>query len=184
MRILVLEAGKPDLADMVARDLLALGDRLAPEFEPEGDVAQHGRPGQQREILENEGALGAWLADGAAVDGDRAGVGFDEPGDDLQECRFPAAARAEQAGQLAAREIEIDPAQRLDIAVGLGDAAHLDDGVDRFEHRRRILSQGCVAHGQAPLFSGLKTRVSIHCNATSVRVESAMIEAIVAYISA
>ena len=184
MRILVLEAGKPDLADIVAGDLLALGGRLAAQFQPEGDVAQHGRPGQQREILKHEGAFRTGFADGAAVDGDRAGVSLDQPGDDLQKRRLPAAAGAEQAGQLAPGKVEVDAAQRLDIAVALGDAAHLNDGVEWLRHRRWAFSQSCVAHRQAPLFSGLKTRVSIHCNATSVRVERAMIEAMVAYISA
>ena len=59
VRIFVLEAGKADLGDVVAGDLLALGRGLAAQFEPEGDVAQHRRPGQQREILEHEGALRA-----------------------------------------------------------------------------------------------------------------------------
>ena len=40
-----------------ARDLLALRSRHAAQLQPEGDVAQHGRPGHQREVLEHEGAL-------------------------------------------------------------------------------------------------------------------------------
>ena len=59
VRILLLEAGEADLVDVVARDLLALGPRHAAQLEPEGDVAQHGRPGHQREVLEDEGALRA-----------------------------------------------------------------------------------------------------------------------------
>ena len=63
VRIFVLEAGEADLGDVVAGDLLALGLRHAAQLEPEGDVAQHRRPGHQREILEHEGALRARPAD-------------------------------------------------------------------------------------------------------------------------
>ena len=59
VRILLLEAGEPDLGDVAAGDVLALGLGDAAQLEPEGDVAQHRRPGHQREILEHEGALGA-----------------------------------------------------------------------------------------------------------------------------
>ena len=136
----------------MAGDVLALGLGLAAQFEAEGDVAQHRRPGHQREILEHEGALRSRRADRLAVDRDRAGVGLDQPGDDLEQRRLAAAARAEQAGQLAARKVEVDAAQRLDVAVDLADAAHLDDRIDWRGHRRlvpfailRRASSGCLS---------------------------------------
>ena len=57
VRVAVLEAGEADLAQMLARDLLALGPWHAAQLEAEGGVAQGGGPGQQREVLEHEGAL-------------------------------------------------------------------------------------------------------------------------------
>ena len=57
VRVFVLEAGQADFGDVVPRDRLALGLVDAAQFQPEGDVAEHGRPGHQREILEHEGAL-------------------------------------------------------------------------------------------------------------------------------
>ena len=57
MRVAVLEAGEADLAQMLPRDLLALRPRHAAQLEAEGGVAQGGGPGQEREVLEHEGAL-------------------------------------------------------------------------------------------------------------------------------
>ncbi len=46
--------GEADLGDVLACDRLALGVLDAAQLEPEGDVAQDRRPGQQREVLEHE----------------------------------------------------------------------------------------------------------------------------------
>jgi hypothetical protein len=58
MRIFPFEAAQSDFADIFLGDGFALGGRNAAQLEAEGDVADDARPGQQREILEHEGALG------------------------------------------------------------------------------------------------------------------------------
>src|SRR3546814_19374566 len=57
MRVGLLETLEADLADVALRHRLALGAGDAAQLEAEGDVAQHRRPGHQREVLEHEGAL-------------------------------------------------------------------------------------------------------------------------------
>ncbi len=184
MGVFVFEPCQTHLGDVAASDFLTFGFVRAAQFEPKGDIAYHGRPRHQCKVLKHEGAFGSGRADALSIDLDRSSIGLYQARDDLQERRLSAAARSEKAGQLAAWEIKIDSAQRLDIAVGLGKPLHLNDEVDRIEHRCRSLSQCTDKHDQAPLFSGLKTATSTHCRKTSVRVESPMIEAIVAYISA
>ena len=50
---------RPTSRDVVLGDRLALGRGDAAQLEPEGDIAQHGRPRHQREVLEHERALRA-----------------------------------------------------------------------------------------------------------------------------
>src|SRR3546814_1715902 len=57
VRVGLLETLEADLADVALRHRLALGAGGAAQLEAEGDVAQHRRPGHQREVLEHEGAL-------------------------------------------------------------------------------------------------------------------------------
>src|SRR3546814_16096380 len=57
VRVGLLETLEADLADVALRHRLALGAGDAAQLEAEGDVAQHRRPGHQREVLEHEGAL-------------------------------------------------------------------------------------------------------------------------------
>ena len=68
VRVALLEAGEADLVDVVPGDVVALALRRAAQLEPEGDVADHGRPRHQGEILEHEGALRAGPGDAPAVD--------------------------------------------------------------------------------------------------------------------
>ena len=53
-------------------------------------------------------------------------VGNLETGDDPQQRRLASAARSEQRGQFAGRDVEIDVFQRNEVAETLGDASDLD----------------------------------------------------------
>ena len=63
------EAGQ---REVLARDLVALGLRHAAHLRTEGDVVEHRAPGEQRERLEDDAAIGTRAADGLAVDLDPA----------------------------------------------------------------------------------------------------------------
>ena len=82
--------------------------RDAAQLQPEGDVAHHGRPRHQREVLEDEGALGPGAGHGRAADQDLAAGRRHQPGDDLEQCGLAAARGTEQRRQLPFGEIERD----------------------------------------------------------------------------
>ena len=75
-------------------------------LEDEGDVARRRR--QRRDVR--------------AADGDRAGVGLLEPGDQPQRRGLAGAGRPEQHDELAVGDVEVEAVDRLMVAEALGDA--------------------------------------------------------------
>ena len=61
-----------------------------------------------------------------AVDGDGARVGQVDAGGDLHQRRLAGAVAAQQADDLAGRDVEVDPAKRPDAAEGLLDSLVAD----------------------------------------------------------
>src|SRR5262245_19910722 len=148
-RVALLEALEAHLGDVLARNLLALVLLHAAQLEAEGDVAQHARPRQQREVLEHERALGSRAVDGASLDENFASVARDQAGDDLEQRGLAAAAGPEQGRELALREREVDVAQRLRSAplagvISLGDASDFDDA---FSHAGIVSVPGAGEDG-------------------------------------
>ena len=71
MRIGLRELLELDQAQLLERDLLALGLADAFHLEPEGDVAKRGAPGKElRKVLEHNAAVGALATDGLTADAD------------------------------------------------------------------------------------------------------------------
>ena len=92
--------------------------RHARELQRELDVAPHGQPREERGLLEHEaGALGA--------DVDAAGRRLVETGDEVEQRALAAARRAEQADELALRDVERHALER-DHLLAAG-AEHLRD---------------------------------------------------------
>ena len=112
----LLESGETDVADVALRDRLALRHPDAAQLQPEGDVAQHRGPGQQREVLEHEGAVRPGAGHGPAVHLDLPGRRREQPGDDLEQRRLAASRRPQHGGELPAGELERQVPQRLDLA--------------------------------------------------------------------
>ena len=113
---------------------------LPPEEQVGGDVeARH-----EVELLEDggdaRGLRGARVgeAHGRAVDPHFAGVGFDDPGQNVHQRRFASAVLAEKRVNLAAAQIEVHATERLDAAEALDDALHHEQrgrGFGRRAHR-------------------------------------------------
>ncbi len=111
--------------DRSLRARLALRARHTLEHHPEVDVLENGVPREERVLLEYESnVVRHRSADALAEDFDRTGGGRDEAAEDVEQRRLSAAARSDQAEQLAARDLERGPAQRADVA-GLGRFAEL-----------------------------------------------------------
>src|SRR5262245_6367110 len=86
MRIGLRELLELDQAQLLERDLLALGLADAFHLEPEGNVAKRGAPGKElREILEHDAAVGALAADGLAADADLAAGRREKSRDDIEQ---------------------------------------------------------------------------------------------------
>ena len=86
---------------------------------------------------------------------DRAAVARPVALEDLDCSGFPGAVRAEKREDLPALHGEVDPADRLHVAVGLGQAAHLDRGA---------IMPSQPSHGtHAPAGSPPLTRAKRHC---------------------
>ena len=104
------------------------------DLEAEGDVFEDGHPGEERVLLEDHRALGAGRSHRLAEGFDRALVGRDEAGDDVEQRRLAAARRPEQADEFARRDVEVDVFQCAD---GLRELfAHAADMHRRLRHFR------------------------------------------------
>src|SRR5258708_21102416 len=92
MRIMMLEPGEADAADIIAADLATLPASHAADLEPEFDVAEHRSPRHQGVILEHETAIVAWSPHRAALAGDAARILLGQAGHDAKHRRLAAAA--------------------------------------------------------------------------------------------
>src|SRR6516164_11320288 len=76
-------------------------------------------PGKQRIVLKYDAAVRPRAFDGNAVEQDLAAIGPFEAGQNVQQRRLPAAARAEQRQKFAWLDVERKPVERDDLgAVG------------------------------------------------------------------
>src|SRR4029077_10037755 len=78
---------------------------------------------------EPAGVLRAVAVNLAPLEQDLAAVGRVCPGDALDQRRLAGAVVADERHHLAGADLEVDVAQRLDGAEGLGDAAKLEERV-------------------------------------------------------
>ena len=121
------EVLQADAGEGLAGDGVAFGAREAFEAGGEGDVLEHGEPGEEGGFLEHHGAVGTGFGDGVAEDADGSGGDLLEPGEDVEQGGFAAAGGAEKDGELAVGDGEVDVGQGLDggaAGVGFLDGAH------------------------------------------------------------
>jgi hypothetical protein len=71
-----------------------------------------------------------------------------QAGHDLDERRLAGTVVTEDAGDLAGVDLEVDALQRIDVAVGLADVFHDDEGLDVGRAPRR----GLDAHRASAFF--------------------------------
>src|SRR3977135_282248 len=101
MRIGLREFLELDQAQLLERDLLALGLADAFHLEPEGDVAKRGAPGKElRKVLEHNAAVGALAADGLTADADFSAGRHEKSRDDVEQRGLATARGSQEAEEL------------------------------------------------------------------------------------
>src|SRR5262249_14593007 len=109
--------------------LLHLGLRPSADVEPERHVLADGHVLEGRVVLEDEAdapRLRRDAGDVLAVEPDGSVVRLLEPGDDPQQRRLAASARAEQGSQRPGLDLQRDVLERHELAELLPDASNLD----------------------------------------------------------
>ena len=123
VRKTVFESAQPHILNILLRDAfpLRLGD--AAQLQTKSNIADDTCPGQQRKILKDEGTVGTRSRHGLAVHFDLTGSRRQETGNDLQQRGFATSRRTQDGRELAARKVQRQILQGLDIAVVLRDIA-------------------------------------------------------------
>jgi hypothetical protein len=128
VRIALAQSAQPDEAER-------LGDAFAPApaVDAEADVLGHGQVREERIVLEDHADAatlgrhpGAVAGDGRVLEPDLAGVRVLEAGDQAQQRRLAAAARAEERDDLALLDAEVGGVHGLHRAEALGHAVYAD----------------------------------------------------------
>jgi hypothetical protein len=118
VRVAVGEAGKPDHPGIALRDVADLRARQAALHRPEADILVHRHPGEEPVILEHHAAIGAGAGHRFSCHPQLAGGCGLETGDAAEQGRLAAAGGADEADELAPRDVEVDRRQRLDGVAG------------------------------------------------------------------
>jgi hypothetical protein len=124
MRQRVLEAAEPDLADIGIGDGIAVPPVKAARLQAERNIVANVHPGKDAGFLEHHrverprrrGAAGGRGLVRVADHLDRPGGSADEPRQDAQQRRLAAAARADDAEELARPDVEVERGERVDAA--------------------------------------------------------------------
>src|SRR2546425_5004290 len=110
--IVLLEAVEPDHLDEVLCPLAGLARAHAATLQAVDDIADHGSPGQERGVLEDDRAVGAGPAHHLAVDGDSGGRGPEQAVHDVEERALAAARRPDDGDEFTVHHLEAHVVQR------------------------------------------------------------------------
>src|SRR5262249_54573628 len=119
----------------------------------------HRFPGEQAEVLKDDGDASTRLLDGLAVDADSAATQGDQAGDAAQQRRLAAAGRADDAERLVLADREIEVAEGDDGAFLEELARLLDDDFARgTAHRVRPSLSAAPGPPGAPMGASVARR--------------------------
>ena len=131
MRIIVLVAGQAETGQPAARGFLRLLRIGVEHLKAEQHVLQRGAPRHQPVVLEHDADLAAEVVELAErIMPDDAGLTLarlDQPGDDVEHCRFAAAGLAQHGDDLAFGDLERQSVDGDEIAFAVGAAEGLGD---------------------------------------------------------
>jgi hypothetical protein len=122
----VLEALEAEVRHQRERVLADRFPVLTEQLGAEDDVVDDRPPGEEQVLLEHVADLAGRPDDRPAVEQRLAARRPDQPGDDVEDRRLPAAARPDDADELALLDVEADVTAR-DDALASGDLEDLLD---------------------------------------------------------
>ena len=155
-RMLVILAPQPDEVEIAVRPLEPLGARQPAHAQSELDVAERRQPRIERVVaLEHHAAVRAGALDGLAGDLDFTGRSRLEPGQHVEHRGLAAAARAQQAEELAGLDVQVEIAHGHVVAA-LHRAKNLADA--RESNQRQGVSLQSPASPRP-----IGGRSSLHC---------------------
>jgi hypothetical protein len=126
-RIFLFKLGKTDRAQKLAR-LPAMGGWVELlDLDRQQHIGEHRAPVEKNIALENNGDVVDGAFDRSSIDLDCAAGRRDQPGNEHQQCAFPAAARPDDGHEFPGVDRQIDFAQRMNLAAA-GSAVMLGDG--------------------------------------------------------
>src|SRR6201999_1424714 len=102
--------------EMPARLLDRLAAIDAAHFEAQQHIVEHGAPGEQQVLLHHVADMAAQAGDLFVAMQQSAGVGRDQPGDDVEDRGFAAAARADDTDEVLLANVEIQTVEDVDGA--------------------------------------------------------------------
>src|SRR3954471_6046350 len=105
-RVALLEALEAHHLDIALRAALLLLARQAELLEAIAHIGANGAPGKEREVLEDDAAVGTRTRDRRAFDADRPVFYGQEAADQIEQRRFTAARRPEQRDEFAHADLE------------------------------------------------------------------------------
>ena len=107
----------------------------AGDLEREGDVVEHGAPGERRLLLEDHPDRGMRAVDALARDLDGSLIAVEQPADDVEQRRLAAAGGTDHRQKLAGRHVERDMIDGGEHPVGRLEP--LDDVLDHQDRAAR-----------------------------------------------
>ena len=141
MRIAILGAGHAHQLEIFECDVVTLAAVDALAFEAEGDVLAHRLPREQRELLEDHGAVGTRLTDYLAADPHSAGRRHFKSGDHAQERGLTATRGTNDRDEFSLANCQVDVVERLDHAAATRE--HLADVIKHdFTHGLPLIVSG------------------------------------------
>ena len=147
-RVALGEAGEPDDPQQLVDARLDLVLGLLADRQAEADVVAHRHVLERRVVLEDEADLALLrrdVGDVLAADHDVAGVGVLEAADDPQQRRLARAARPEQRGQRAVRDLQRHVVEGGEVAEPLRHAVDGDHSASRFRFSTVMRSRATSA---------------------------------------
>ncbi len=97
----VIDPLLPVVKGLIQRGMLTIRPVKAANIQPQGGIIPDRGPGEQAVILQNQAGLRAGPADRLLVDQEVAAAGLAQPGDEVEQGAFAAAARPDDGPHLA-----------------------------------------------------------------------------------